>query len=204
MNRGAWQLLYTNRKWEGGGVRETPGWWWMHSSPCGIFPSGQTSKIPVWSTNPRMPCDVSDTTRSETGERGGRIMGGRGQNGRMWGDAGGKDGTDGLRVQNHSAGDLVNCGSTLTTAENRGNLNIRFQGWLETWTEQVESSEEQTNQPTPHHPRLQFFLLFYNTCMYKYCVCILYCYFTRFPDGQRREKQRGKKGKRRHVQFYTQ
>lgn len=27
--------------------------------------------------------------------------------------------------------------------------------------------------------------------MYKYCICI-YCYFTRFPDGQRREKQEKK------------
>jgi len=36
--------------------------------------------------------------------------------------------------------------------------------------------------------------------MYKYCICILYCYFTRFPDGQRREKQRGgKKGGEREA-----
>lgn len=57
MNRGAWQLLYTNRKWEERGVKETPVWWRMYSSPCSVVPSGQMSKFPVWSTNPRMPCD---------------------------------------------------------------------------------------------------------------------------------------------------
>ena len=31
--------------------------------------------------------------------------------------------------------------------------------------------------------------------MYKYCICIFYCYITRFPDGQCRKKQRGKGGR---------
>lgn len=26
--------------------------------------------------------------------------------------------------------------------------------------------------------------------MYKYCICVFYCYITRFPDGQCREKDR--------------
>lgn len=39
--------------------------------------------------------------------------------------------------------------------------------------------------------------------MYKYCICILYCYFTRFPDGQCREKQKGG-GTKRLVQLYIQ
>lgn len=37
--------------------------------------------------------------------------------------------------------------------------------------------------------------------MYKYCICILYCYFTRFPDGQCREKQKG--GGQRGLSNYT-
>lgn len=40
--------------------------------------------------------------------------------------------------------------------------------------------------------------------MNKYGICILYCYFTRFPDGQRREKQRGgKKGGKGDLSNFT-
>lgn len=51
-----------------------------------------------------------------------------------------------------------------------------------------------TNQPTIHSENRPRMFFIYNTCMYKYCICIFYCYITRFPDGQRREKQREKKG----------
>lgn len=52
----------------------------------------------------------------------------------------------------------------------------------------------QTDQPT-HIYTLGPISFLYNTCMNKYCICILYCYFTRFPDGQRREKRDIKGGK---------
>lgn len=41
--------------------------------------------------------------------------------------------------------------------------------------------------------------------MYKYCIRMFYCYITRFPDGQCREKQRKKKerGGERGVSHFT-
>lgn len=72
-------------------------------------------------------------------------------------------------------------------------------GWQ---IEQVESGGGENNRPTdqllfrPGYTqrtgRARFFFI-YNTCMYKFCICMFYCYITRFPDGQCREKLRGAK-----------
>lgn len=113
-----------------------------------------------------------------------------------WGGA--KDhGTDvrrreSLRFQNHSSGDLVNCVMILQNQRKLMSFSFRA-GWQ---IEQVGSG----GWDRPTNPWGFFYI--YNTCMYKYCICIFYCYITRFPDGQCREKQRG--GKRRLVRFYIQ
>lgn len=80
-------------------------------------------------------------------------------------------------------------------------MSFRFRaGWQ---IEQVESGGRENNRPTdqllfrPGYTqrtgRARFFSYSYNTCMYKFCICMFYCYITRFPDGQCREKLRGAK-----------
>lgn len=73
-------------------------------------------------------------------------------------------------------------------------------GWQ---IEQAESGGRENNRPTDrptpvpswlhskNRPSTFFFI--YNTCMYKFRICMFYCYITRFPDGQCREKLRGAK-----------
>lgn len=115
-----------------------------------------------------------------------------------------------------SSGDLIKCGASVQNRRKSGEIQtFSFRpGWQ---TEQVESSGRHrlTDPPTftPGYTlrtdRACFFFFFfkYNTCMYKYCICIFFIVILQDSLMASAERNRGgKRGERGRlvVQFDIQ